>query len=208
MLNGSSTGTRPYGGLKPTTPLNDAGMRIEPPMSEPLASVAVPAARAAPDPPLRAADRVVQVPRVAGDAVELGVREAGAAELRRRRAGVDDAAGVEDALTDRRRLLGDDVLERQRRHRRGLTLDLDLVLEADRQPLERTRVVGVARVDRLGGLRLLERAVVVGEAERVDVRLDGVGARDRRLHQLDGRQLAAAELGERVGGGDVVELSA
>ena len=52
MLNGSSTGTRPYGGLKPTTPLNEAGMRIEPPMSEPLARVAVPAARAAPDPPL------------------------------------------------------------------------------------------------------------------------------------------------------------
>ena len=52
MLNGSSTGTRPYGGLKPTMPLNDAGMRIEPPMSEPLASVAVPAARAAPEPPL------------------------------------------------------------------------------------------------------------------------------------------------------------
>ena len=50
-LNGTSCGTRPYGGLKPTTPLNDAGMRIEPPMSEPLASVAVPLARAAPEPP-------------------------------------------------------------------------------------------------------------------------------------------------------------
>src|SRR4051794_32430312 len=50
-LNGGSTGTRPYGGLKPTTPLNDAGMRIEPPMSDPLASVVVPEASAAPEPP-------------------------------------------------------------------------------------------------------------------------------------------------------------
>jgi hypothetical protein len=37
--------------LKPTTPQKEAGMRIEPPMSEPLASVAVPDARAAPAPP-------------------------------------------------------------------------------------------------------------------------------------------------------------
>src|SRR4051795_591149 len=50
-LNGGSCGTRPYGGLKPTTPLNAAGIRIEPPMSEPLASVAVPDASAAPEPP-------------------------------------------------------------------------------------------------------------------------------------------------------------
>jgi hypothetical protein len=50
-LNGGSCGTRPYAGLKPTTPLKEAGTRIEPPMSEPLASVVVPAASAAPDPP-------------------------------------------------------------------------------------------------------------------------------------------------------------
>src|SRR4029077_10210681 len=46
------SGTRPYGGLNPTTPQNDAGILIEPPMSEPVASVAVPAASAAADPPL------------------------------------------------------------------------------------------------------------------------------------------------------------
>ncbi len=50
-LNGGSTGTRPYGGLKPTTPLAHAGIRIEPPMSEPEASVEVPAASDAPEPP-------------------------------------------------------------------------------------------------------------------------------------------------------------
>ncbi len=31
-------GTRAHGGLKPTTPLSDDGMRMEPPMSEPVAS--------------------------------------------------------------------------------------------------------------------------------------------------------------------------
>ena len=44
-------GTRPYGGLKPTTPFQPAGMRIEPPMSEPVARVDVPDASEAPAPP-------------------------------------------------------------------------------------------------------------------------------------------------------------
>ena len=48
----STSGTRPYGGLNPTTPQNDAGIRIDPPMSEPVASVVVPAASDAPEPPL------------------------------------------------------------------------------------------------------------------------------------------------------------
>src|SRR6478736_1468785 len=51
MLNGGSCGTRPYGGLKPTTPFHPAGIRIEPPMSEPVASVDVPDASDAPVPP-------------------------------------------------------------------------------------------------------------------------------------------------------------
>ncbi len=48
----SISGTRPYGGLNPTTPQNEDGILIEPPMSEPVASAAVPAASAAADPPL------------------------------------------------------------------------------------------------------------------------------------------------------------
>jgi hypothetical protein len=38
--------------LNPVTPQNAAGIRIEPPMSDPVASVVDPAARAAADPPL------------------------------------------------------------------------------------------------------------------------------------------------------------
>ncbi len=53
------SGLRPKGGLKPTTPHMEAGMRIEPPMSEPLASVVVPAASEAPEPPDEPPRRVV-----------------------------------------------------------------------------------------------------------------------------------------------------
>src|SRR4051794_41430915 len=49
-LNGGSTGTRPYGGLKPTTPQNEAGGRGEPPTSQPPARAAGPRASDAPPP--------------------------------------------------------------------------------------------------------------------------------------------------------------
>ena len=37
--------------MNPTTPLQDAGIRMEPPMSDPVARVVVPAARDAAEPP-------------------------------------------------------------------------------------------------------------------------------------------------------------
>ncbi len=45
-------GTRPGVGRRPTTLQNDAGLRSEPPMSEPSASDVIPAASAAAAPPL------------------------------------------------------------------------------------------------------------------------------------------------------------
>jgi hypothetical protein len=48
----SISGTRPYGGLNPTTPQNADGILIEPPMSDPVASDDVPAASDAAEPPL------------------------------------------------------------------------------------------------------------------------------------------------------------
>jgi hypothetical protein len=47
-----SSGTRPWLGLKPTTPHHAAGIRIEPPESVPRAASASPAASAAAEPPL------------------------------------------------------------------------------------------------------------------------------------------------------------
>src|SRR5450631_4081670 len=51
-LKPGSLGTRPKVGLCPTTPQNDAGIRIDPPPSVPSASVVMPAATDAPAPPL------------------------------------------------------------------------------------------------------------------------------------------------------------
>src|SRR5215510_8759609 len=48
---GGPSALRPWGGLNPTTPQADAGMRIEPPISVPVASGVKPAASAAPEPP-------------------------------------------------------------------------------------------------------------------------------------------------------------
>src|SRR2546429_8459525 len=48
----SSDGMRSGVGRKPTTPQHDAGMRIEPPVSPPSATEHMPAATAAPLPPL------------------------------------------------------------------------------------------------------------------------------------------------------------
>src|SRR5690348_1364869 len=48
----SSEGTRSGVGRRPTTPQHDAGIRIEPPVSPPRANVHIPAATAAPLPPL------------------------------------------------------------------------------------------------------------------------------------------------------------
>ena len=47
-----SSGTSPHVGFRPTTPQHAAGIRIEPPVSEPSAASASPAARAAAEPPL------------------------------------------------------------------------------------------------------------------------------------------------------------
>ena len=45
-------GTRPKDGLRPTTPVSDAGTRMEPPVSVPSAPAIMLLARAAAEPPL------------------------------------------------------------------------------------------------------------------------------------------------------------
>jgi hypothetical protein len=51
-LNGVNSGARPGEGLNPVIPQNEAGSLFEPPISDPVASIAVPAASAAAEPPL------------------------------------------------------------------------------------------------------------------------------------------------------------
>jgi hypothetical protein len=94
------------GGLNPVTPQDEAGIRIDPPMSEPVAGVAEPAARAAADPP----------PEPPGEcAVCHGLRltpqlrpgDRHAGELRGGGPGVHDAARVQDPLRERGGVAGD-----------------------------------------------------------------------------------------------------
>ena len=153
-MKGGIWGTRPYGGLKPTTPQNDAGMRIEPPMSEPVARVAMPAARAAPEPPeeppgLKAGFQGLRVTPHSRDSVIAAQQNSGVAER-----SVDDPAGIDDALHAGRRDVGDHVLEDERAGGAGLAGHLDLVLDGDRDALERARaavLAGVALFGRPGG---------------------------------------------------------
>jgi hypothetical protein len=60
--------------LKPTTPLQAAGMRVEPPASVPIPIGQTPAASATPAPPdepplVRSADQALRVRPVSGDSV-------------------------------------------------------------------------------------------------------------------------------------------
>src|SRR4029453_1411190 len=91
----------------------------------------------APRTPARAPDREGRVPRVRGDAPELRMRVSRAGELRRGRPRVDDGAGAQDPLGDRRRP-GRDLVDRERAEAHPPALDLQLLFEGDRQPLERT----------------------------------------------------------------------
>ena len=88
----ASTGTRPGVVRKPITPQNAAGVRSEPPRSEPSQSGLMPVARATAEPPRRAAARERRVPRVAGLAEHVVERVGAGAELRRVGLAEDDRA--------------------------------------------------------------------------------------------------------------------
>src|ERR1700730_5401790 len=64
---------RPSETRSPTTPLNRAGMRTEPPMSLPWAIGPIPVATAAPAPPLRPPRREGRIARVQGAPVQCVV---------------------------------------------------------------------------------------------------------------------------------------
>ncbi len=64
--------TRPREGLSPTTPQQEAGMRIEPPPSDPWETGATPAATSAAAPPLEP-----PAPRVRSQGVRAGGATAG-----------------------------------------------------------------------------------------------------------------------------------
>ena len=75
-----------------------------------------------------------------------------------------------------------------------------------RDAFERARPPVGLGVARLGGLRLVERAVEERVGEGVDRRIDRLGAVDHRGHQLDRRQRARLEARDRLGRRQITEL--
>src|ERR1700733_6270565 len=71
---------------------------------------------------------------------------------------------------------------------------------------QRSRLRAAARVPGLGIPGLVHRLLVAGLGERVDGRLDRLRAGDHRRHQLGGGQLAGPEQAQRLSGGQVVQV--
>ena len=174
-------------------------MRIEPPMSLPVASGAYPAASAAADPPDDPPECELGVPRIAGDAPQLAVGEAGTAELRRGGADVDDPAGVLDAFDDRMVVLGDLVDQRQRTL---LATSAPAIgcssLAATHETLERSRGIALSEVSllrRRGPRRGPRRS---DDRRPRSARVVGLDLLDQALEMFHRRQVAAAEQFEGV----------
>ena len=105
-------GTRPRLGRSPTTPQNDAGLRSEPPMSEPSASGTMPDASAHAAPPRRAAGRAGRVDRVERRAEDRVERVRPGRELRHVGLADHRHAGPADPLDDQVVAVGDVVARR------------------------------------------------------------------------------------------------
>ena len=91
---------RPLVGLSPTIPQQLAGIRIDPPPSEPCASGTSPADTADADPPLEPPAIRVGVPRGHRRRCALGLGVAGRAELRRARLAQAHQPGRRDPPDD------------------------------------------------------------------------------------------------------------
>ena len=133
-------------GFTPTTPHSAAGWRIEPPVSEPSASGAKPAATAAALPPRRAAGHPASVScglRV-GPKAEFSVDEP-MANSSRLVLPIDDGAGGGEPLDDGGVVGRPPALEDLRRAGRGDAPGAEVVLEGDRHAGQRARVVARRR---------------------------------------------------------------
>ena len=181
-------------------------MRIDPPMSEPLASVEVPAARLAPDPPEEPPTANL---RFQGLRVTPQIRECV-------KPAQENSGAVERACT----IAPDSRIRRPKFEVSGAIVSAKMSepwvhgspasgsssLTAVGMPSRGRGGCSAAHVARLGGARLLERALEEAYAQRIDLRLDPLGACDDARHELDGRQLAPPKQPQGLGGGQVVQI--
>ena len=134
-------GTRPTDGRNPATPQNAAGMRSEPPRSVPSASAIMPVARAAAPPPVEPPADFVRVPRISRATKNLVERVRAGGELRAVRLAENHGTRLAQAPDDKGIFLGDVVCVNRRAKGRPETRDRRDVLDANRQPAQRPRVV-------------------------------------------------------------------
>ena len=192
-----SIGIRPSDGLSPTMPHHEAGMRTEPPMSEPSARATQPDATAARAAARRAAGRAGEVVGVAGRAPQRAVGLQRVGELGRRRLPDDDGAGPAQRGDDVGVALGHPALEGERAERGDVPGRRRGVLDGHGDAVERSEVVAPGDGGRgLGRLGLGPRRPHRGEA--VELGLDLADAGQRVLDQLDRRALAAGHRGGEV----------
>ena len=191
-LSVGHSGTRPRVGRSPTTPQNDAGLRSEPPMSEPSASGTMPggqrARRAAatsrrPSGSGRPGCSVVPktVLKVCDPAANSGTLVLP----------IDDHAGAADPLDEQLVALGHVVGEQRRAVRRPPPRDGVGVLERERQPVQGPDLGAVGQ-RLVGGRRARPRALLVEADDRVEL---GVALGDPgqvQVEQLAGGDLLAA----------------
>ena len=134
----------------------------------------------------RATDVELAIPRVPGRAPQPRVSPERDGELGCERARVDDRTRLDKPLDHRIGLLGDRVLEEERAERRSLARELELVLDGERQSLQRSCSFAAVEIAPLGGSRLFERLVEIRVADGVDRVPVPLDSRDQRFEVLDG----------------------
>ena len=178
------TDTRPRAGLRPTSPQQEAGIRIEPPPSLPCATGTIPAATAAAAPPLEPPGV-----RSVSHGLRVGPNRRGSVVGRIPISGIEVLPTITNPASRSRRTRnaswpGDEVAEQVAAHRQRHPRDRPVVLDRDRHAGERP---GIAGPDRVG---VGQRRLVGDVRERVDRRLELVDPAQRGLHELASGQLA------------------
>ena len=187
-------------------PVQDAGIRIEPPPSVPTCSGPRPGRGRRRGAAAGAARGAIEVPGIARDPVEEVVRGADPAEGRRVRLAQHDGAGRFHARHDGR-VLGRHVVAVERcPERRAHPFGDHEVLDRERHAVQRPERRAPLAERPLGGPGVAPRLIGRQRHEGVQVRVEPVDAVEHRVHHLDRRDLAAANERGQLGGGQPAEV--
>ena len=195
-----SIGTTPGDGRKPTTPHTAAGMRSEPPVSEPVQTGSMSQASATAEPPDEPPAFSAGIERIAGRAPHGIARIGAGPELGHVGLGDDHRAGLAHQRHHGGVGLRHEVAMQRRAVGGEQALGLVQVLDAGRQAVQGPeRLAPQCRDLRRLGLGACAR--VAGRGDGIDGGVDRLDAGDRGLHQLDRRDLLGADAPAQLHGG-------